>query len=755
LKSISKRQESSHSSKSRNATRLSYKFTLSIVAISFGITLLGTSLLSSIEYRNGVKAVHLALEEIQKSHSPGLSEGLWDFDAQISRSIANGIVASSDIARVEVYNGETLYVETGVSPDERMSIKSDFPLTHSVDGEPTTIGKVTVYGTLANVRKRLFSEISASAVLIFLLIFPLAVFTSLLFKRLVGRQLQLMNEHFNQIDADKLETKLTFEDDWGTSQEFEHMERSINDMSARLSSEIERQISAETELRRSEERSRAVVENSVDAILVSHSGLCTLVNPAALRMFGYEREEELLGCSVLKLIAVSERDRIMEYMFGSRTELAVANSDHTKGLRKDGSEFDLEVKVSQYGSEGNMNTLAILRDVTDRIRLEEQLRQSHKVEAIGTLAGGIAHDFNNILEAIMGYTQLAKENTPADSDSSDDLKEVLKAAERATDLVRQILTFSRKGEVSKKVLQIHPIIEEASKLLRQTIPSTIDIKTDLNKSTGNIMANATEIHQIVMNLGTNAYHSMRDTGGEMYIVLESVLVDQTIADEYPELCTGRFARLRFRDTGAGMDQATMSRIFDPFFTTKLPGEGTGMGLSVVHGIIKNHGGSITVESTPGFGTTFNIFLPLDQREVEEIADTRTTALVTGNEHILFVDDEPALLKLGKRMLESVGHRVTALSSSQETLATFKENPDSFDLLLTDQTMPGMTGDVLAREVLKVRPGLPVVICTGYSDILDETQARANGFAAVLLKPISQTLLSQTIRRILDERSMIL
>ncbi|MDF1552051.1 MAG: PAS domain S-box protein [Deferrisomatales bacterium] len=383
--------------------------------------------------------------------------------------------------------------------------------------------------------------------------------------------------------------------------------------------------------------------------------------------------------------------------------------------------------------------------------LEAELRQTQKMEAIGTLAGGIAHDFNNILGAILGYTELTLAGDALSADARRNLQAVVTAANRATELVKQILMFSRKGEETRKPLQLRLVVEEASQLLRQALPTTINIRLNMDcpAASSLVLADATQMHQVVMNLGTNAYHAMREAGGELALRLESVRVDDATASRYPNLQEGNFALLTVRDTGAGMDPITLSRIFDPFFTTKGVGEGTGLGLSVVLGIIQNHGGAIGVESHLGVGTTFKVFLPLVHSEEGAATAVIETGQI-GGERILVVDDEPALAEIVGKILESVGYGVAVVTSPGKALETFRSDPEAFSLLLTDQTMPGMTGDMLAREVMKLRPGFPVIICTGYSDLLDDAKARAMGIRALVMKPVGRAKLAETLRRALAE-----
>lgn len=396
-------------------------------------------------------------------------------------------------------------------------------------------------------------------------------------------------------------------------------------------------------------------------------------------------------------------------------------------------------------------TIHSAKDITQQKKLETQFRQAEKMEAIGTLAGGIAHDFNNILGAIMGYAELAQLDMSEGSKHKAYLAQVLKASNRAKDLVNQILTFSRQSEGEQRPLQVTLVIKEALKLLRASIPTTIKIDQEITKEPATVLADPTQIHQVIMNLCTNAAHAMQKSGGVLGVKLASVDLDADAAAQYPDLKPGPYIRLAVGDTGHGIVPGIKEQIFDPFFTTKGPGEGTGMGLSVVHGIVKSHGGAITVYSEPDKGTTFHVLLPRIKGEERPETD-KAEVLPTGSQRILFVDDEQVLVRVGEQMLGRLGYEVVARTSSIEALEVFRAQPDKFDLIITDQTMPNMTGEQLARKVMGIRSDIPVILCTGYSRMVSENRVKSMGIRAFVMKPVVMRELAETTRRVLDQKN---
>nr|WP_321395987.1 cache domain-containing protein [uncultured Desulfobacter sp.] len=386
----------------------------------------------------------------------------------------------------------------------------------------------------------------------------------------------------------------------------------------------------------------------------------------------------------------------------------------------------------------------------EKEKLEAMLHQSQKMEAIGTLAGGIAHDFNNILGAILGYAELVKTKLSPDHPARGMQNQIINASIRAKDLVQQILLFSRQSKQEMRPLQPDVVIKEAIDLLRSTIPATIEIKQEIPQGLGAILADSTQIHQIIMNLCTNAYHAMREKGGVIGICLseKTILNDDYLFSELT-LTPGNYLFLEISDTGHGMDKATLEKVFDPYFTTKKTGEGTGLGLSVVHGIVKNCGGELKIYSEPGRGTTVHIYFPKLKTEDHNPADLGETKLQTGTERLLLVDDDPAILDMLKQSIETLGYQVIAFQSSRKALDEFRNAQTNYDMVITDMTMPEMTGFELSKQILKQDPGMPIVLCTGYSELITKEKAEAIGIKGFIMKPVPLGVLAGTIREVLD------
>ena len=446
--------------------------------------------------------------------------------------------------------------------------------------------------------------------------------------------------------------------------------------------------------------------------------------------------DETLG--VLGLASVRPRDFTKEgpFLEALANELAV-------GLKKSLLYEQLQKRAKEI-----QNSLTRIREgEAERLQLETQLYQSQKMEAIGTLAGGIAHDFNNILSAVIGYTELACTAAEGNDHVQRYLKEILTAGARAKDLVQQILTFSRQGEETQKPLLLNPIATEAIKLLRASLPSTIEIRHRIESQSA-VLGGPTRILQVLMNLCTNAAHAMGKKGGVLDVRLVDVLLGPEERRMYPDLSPGPYVNLTVSDTGHGMSQHVLDRIFDPFFTTKEKEGGTGLGLSVVHGIVRNLNGSIKVRSAPGKGTAFDVFFHAITH-TEEATSIAEEATLTGNERVLFVDDEPMLVDIAENMLQSLGYKVTTRTSPIEALEVFRFRLRDFDVVITDLTMPQMTGDQLAREIMELRPDIPIILCTGFSSMITEKKARAMGIQGFLMKPIIKNEMAKTMRKVLE------
>jgi PAS domain S-box-containing protein len=412
------------------------------------------------------------------------------------------------------------------------------------------------------------------------------------------------------------------------------------------------------------------------------------------------------------------------------------------GAILNGIMFSRVIRISD-----NSFILTIFLDVTEQKQLQAQLQQAQKMESIGTLAGGIAHDFNNILYSMIGYTELALDDIEKGSQLYNNLKEVLIAGNRAKDLVRQILTFSRQADQELKPLKIQLVVREALKLIRSSLPSSIEINQNISNTCGFVLADATQIHQVAMNLLTNAYHALEDKGGKVDITLKEIELDVDDLKD-PAMIPGPYVCLTVADTGTGIDESIMDRIFEPYYSTKVKGKGTGLGLAMVHGIVKSCGGNISVYSEPGKGTTFHVYLPVIQAQAETRETQDISTVETGKERILVVDDEEQIVRMIQQMLERLGYHVTARTSSIETLEAFRSAPDKFDLVITDMTMPNMTGVHLSQKLIEIRPDIPVIICTGFSERISEHKAKAMGIRGYVMKPVVRSELANKIREVL-------
>ena len=419
---------------------------------------------------------------------------------------------------------------------------------------------------------------------------------------------------------------------------------------------------------------------------------------------------------------------------------------------KENDPIHLDIVTLPMTLEGKPAIQVIARDITKQKFLERSLRQSQKMEAIGTLAGGIAHDFNNILFSIIGYSELSFDELEENSPVRKNLREILEASKRATDLVRQILTFSRQTEHEFSPVQIDLIVKETLTLLRASLPTTIEIRKNI-KTDAMALSDPTQIHQILMNLCVNASHAMREKGGILAVDLESVEIDTDLSEKYPDLKPGPYLNMSVCDTGHGISSEMLNRIFDPFFTTKTREHGTGLGLSVTHGIVNNFGGAIYAFSELGKGSIFKVFIPAIERRMRPEQRTMT-GILKGSEHILFVDDEQTLANMGKQLLESLGYQVEMITNSSDALELFRKKPDKFDLVITDMTMPNITGEKLAIELMNIRPDIPVILSSGFSYNIDEKKAMALGIRAFISKPVLKQEIAKTIRNVLDGKQKV-
>ncbi len=507
--------------------------------------------------------------------------------------------------------------------------------------------------------------------------------------------------------------------------------------------EMARQIKErESLLQKSEKRYQTIMESMKEPLYIcSQDLIIQYMNPAMIKRTGHDATGEICFKAIHDLDQRCPWCHHEDIMCGNVFECDVVSP-------KDNHEFHISI-TPFVNDDRSISSLNVCRDVTEFKKLESRLLQSQKMESIGTLAGGIAHDFNNLLYPIIGFSEMLKEDLPPDSPEHESAQEIFNAGRRGGELVKQILAFSRQAEHTLSPVRFQKILKEVCKLTRSTIPSDIEIHLDIQNDCGLVMAEATQLHQIAMNLVTNAYHAVEKVSGEISIQLKEIILDNDDLKDSP-LQPGQYVMLSVSDNGVGIPKEIMKNIFEPYFTTKKKGKGTGLGLAVVYGILTEHKGDIKVYSEVGKGTTFNVYLPLMKKPDEAISTEKVLNKLTGTERILLVDDEESVVRLEKQMLERLGYTVSARSKSLEALETFNSNPNGYDLVISDMTMPNMTGDQLAQELMSIRPDIPIIICTGFSERINKEQAEANKAKGFLMKPVVKSEMAQMVRKVLDE-----
>ncbi len=523
--------------------------------------------------------------------------------------------------------------------------------------------------------------------------------------------------------------------------ERKNLERELTKHRARLEEMVDDRTCSLSE---SEEKYRSMMEALHDDVYIcSPDFVITYMNPAMIRRLGKDLTGEIC------YTALYDRNRKCSWCI--HDEIRKGHHGTYEILSPKDNRF-YEVTHSPIAhTDGSVSKLTILRDITEFKTISGQLQQAHKMEAIGTLAGGIAHEFNNLLGIILGNTELAMDDVPQWNMALNNLKEIRKASLRARDVVKQILALSRKDDQHLKPVSMGAIVRDALKLIRSSIPAIIEIRQNMTSHFDTLNGDATQLNQVLINLCANAAHAMGNKKGILEINLEDIRLDPEKASHFLGLDPGRYVKLSIGDTGCGIAPGTMDKIFDPYFTTKAVGEGTGMGLAITQNIVKQHGGTISVQSAPGKGTTFQVLLPVINRRAQTEIEVAQTCF-KGDERILFVDDEKMMVEIFQPMLQRLGYTATATTSSLDALKIFSRQPDQFDLVITDQTMPKLTGDDLAGKMMALRPDLPIILCTGHSELIDEKKAKKIGISAYLSKPIVMGKLARTVREVLDNRS---
>ncbi|MEQ8187868.1 MAG: ATP-binding protein [Candidatus Eremiobacterota bacterium] len=734
-----------------------------IFLAGFFMTLLCTGLILYIQYCHEINNIEKSLSNVKTGYVPSVSSTLWISDYELLEQQLKAIVNLHDIVYVSVNFPDGSIMSAGAIPSGK-TLTGIFPLVSNFRNKEIPLGTLTVTASLNNVYTRLISTAwivtGGSALIIFVMcgIFLLA------FQTFVGRHLSYLSLQVSEFDPYIHDKTFELKDRFHNSDELSKLLNAFNGMCKNLNNvfteleeankhlreEIKEREQIQSSLRESEERFRALFEQASAGVaqIETKTGKFLKINKTYCDIVGYTQEE----MSNITFQQLTDRD---DSDLGNINLLAEGKirefTAEKRFYHKSGSSVWVHLTISPLRTDREEGCMSVIQDITGRKAMEEQknklehqLRQSQKMEAVGTLAGRIAHDFNNILGAIIGFTELSLFDVPPDSPVSDYLNRILLSGNRARDLVKQILVFSRKEQPECKPVEIGSAIRESLKLLRPLLPSTVEIRENIPIQSISIMADITRIHQILMNLLTNASHAMREKGG----VIQIELTAMDISVPYPaELKPGPFVMLNVSDTGPGMEKHVMERIFEPYFTTKKHGEGTGMGLSVVYGIVKNYGGHINVYSEPGKGTSFHIYLPVIDRT---IVSEKSEQVTGGHEKILFVDDEKELVNVYRIMLKNLGYDVTAIYDSEEALNLFRHEPDKFDLLITDYTMPKLTGAELAFKIFEIKPDFPVILCSGFSEALNREQAIEAGIKEFLMKPLNKKIVARAIRKVLDK-----
>ncbi len=721
-----------------------------ILFFSSLITLLLASIQIFIEYRTDINEVHRQLERIGQGYLESLSSSVWKLDDDQVNVELKDALSHRDIEYLEIYEGKDLLYSAGRMPENKTWIEKEFEVNYVAADTVHHLGALRAVASLEGtynrmVRRILFIITTQGIKTFFVSFFILYILYRLVIRHLIdlsfySRQMVFNYKKGNPFTLNRTKTDSIKKD------ELDDLVHAINKMRLQVIQDIE-------DIRTREARFRQTIESTMDGFcILDVNGIIQEVNEAYCRITGFKKQDLLekpmydfdQGRGRLKLAHIKERG-------AGRYEIK-----HKTNL---GGVVDFEISATFSTSAKEELFFLFLRDITlrkqqqrEKQRLEHRLRQSQKMESLGTMAGGIAHDFNNILVPILGNTEMIIEDMDEKDPFREYLGEIQSSTMRARELVKQILTFSRQTRQELRPMDVEPILMEALKLLRSTTPDTITVKTNIKDNVPQINADPTQIHQVVLNLTTNAFHSMEKTGGELSIDLEQTTVNPHHTEKKSAEILN-WVRLSFSDTGVGMDTKTCEKIFDPFFTTKSDQKGTGLGLSMVHGIVTNSKGTIQVTSKQGIGSCFEMYFPAlenGDEQVEPISKSDLQHVV--REHVLVVDDDPSVLRVETQILKRLGYSVTFTESGQQAFEIVKKSPNKFDLVITDVLMPQMSGDKLAELLYIIVPGLPVLLCTGFSEKVSK-DVRSKNIQGIIFKPFVMKDLRETLRNVLDGSHM--
>jgi len=724
---------------------LSTKIVVYIFGFAFCSTIIASLAHLFVAYNMEKSRIWSKLDNLEKEQIELLTSNLWTYNTKAVEIQMSGILSNRDFIYIEIRTDGKVEYSAGKKDLMEKGLEKTYPLVY----QGKTIGEITIYATTRHIKDRLFMLTAGSLTAQLFGIFLTCLFLVLLLYRMLSRPVFQMLEFTNTIKLDNLDSEFSLDRKNKKPDEIDAVINALDAMRKRLKTDIEEKEGIRKELISEQTFSDKVI-NSLPGIFFVLDEHRRIIRHN--RQF-YEQTsgpEEALNFDIFKLIDTRDHEKL-EAVF-------------QKVFSHDEQRFSLEVLIinpesasipyflncSRLILQGQDFLIGIGTDLRDRKKMESELQQAQKMESIGTLAGGIAHDFNNILSAIFGYTELANGLYPDNPKLSGYLQNILNAAVRAKELVRQILTFSRKNEQEMVPLKVSLIVKETLKLLRSSIPTTIEIqsKIDSEKQT---VSDPTQIHQIIMNLCTNAYQAMQETGGTLSIWLRDIEVNEEETLPGSEPVPGDYILLEVTDTGCGMTPDVMEKIFEPYFTTKETGSGTGLGLAVVHGIIKRNNWYLSVSSNPGSGSSFKVYFPVFKKPYEPPVESvgSENACLTGHEHVMIVDDEKSIRDAVKIILENNGYTVSEYDNGASALECFIQNPRKFDLIITDMTMPKMTGYQLGLSILAVRQELPIILCTGFNETISREKSKNAGFAGFLQKPVESQKLLKEIRYHLD------
>jgi len=705
---------------------------VALIIVTFCIALGTNYWIAVVQSEKAYKEL-MAQQLIQLTKS--LENPLWSFDEKTIQLIGDAYMANVDVVSLKIFLEN---IDAPIYTHEKATSANIIYGQKDVYCQNERIGHLRIGITRASFSDSNFRLLTYSLFVASFMIFSMYFVMKILFKKYLSKPLMALEDWTDRVARG----------DYGRAPH-EIPEQELTSVVHKFSEMSEQIRRRETLLQQSEQKFRDLTELLPQVVFETDADInITYTNRHGFELFGYTQADLDKGFGLARLASPEDRTRIME---SAKTRMAGGDdsvSNEYKMIRKDGFAIPVLIYWSPIKQDGNtLGLRGVLVNISERKKLETQLRQVQKMEAIGTLAGGIAHDFNNILSAVIGYAELALDNVEKGSILEDYLQEIFTAGNRAKDLVKQILTFARQVDEEIKPVKVITVAKEALKLLRASIPASIEIRQHL-ESDSLIMGDPTQIHQIFMNLCTNAAHAMEERGGEMEIGLVDVELDDSSPLTLNGLKAGSYMKINVSDTGPGISPDIIDSIFEPYFSTKDVGEGTGMGLAMVHGIVESYGGKITAESEFGKGTTLLIYLPITKRR-DFKRSFEEEKLPSGNERILLVDDELPIVKIGSRILETLGYHVTVRTSSVEALELFRSRPNDFDLVITDMTMPNMKGDKLADELMGIRPDIPVILCTGYSKNISDESAADIGIKAFAYKPIVKADLAKTVRKVFD------